>query len=127
MQSIQGDNMPEFKEDFFTTFEMKCTHCNYWKIHQILSSTSTIDLKHHSTCTCDLLNFGTVCCADGLSSLLEFEPEFVWKIKDTPMLSTVSMLLKKCSNQGHDDDDETYLKCEAIIQQCKSTLNNDIC
>ena len=33
--------MPEFKEDFFTTFEMKCTHCNYWKIHQILSSTST--------------------------------------------------------------------------------------
>ena len=126
--SFRGDNMPEHKEDmdFFTTFEMKCSDCNHWKIHQVLSSTSTIDLKHHPTCICDLLSFGTVCCADGLAWLLEIEPELVWKIKKIPMLSTISMLLKKCSNQGHDDD-ETYLKCKSIIEHCKTSFNNHIC
>ena len=122
--------MSDHKEDidFFTTFEMKCTDCNNWKIHQILSSTSTIDLQHHPTCICDLLNFGTVCCTDGLVWLLEFEPELVWKIQSIPALSTISMLLKKCSNQGHnDDDDETHLKCKSIIEQFKSSSNQHIC
>ena len=110
--------MSDYKYDFFTTFEMKCSDCNHWKIHQELSSTTTIDLKRHRTCSCDLLSFGTVCCADGLTWLLEFEPELVWKIKSTPKLST-SMLLKKCSNQRHDDDEKTFLQCEFIIEYCK--------
>ncbi len=121
--------MPDQKEDldFFTTFEMKCPDCNNWKIHQVLSSTSTIDLKEHPTCSCDLLNFGTVCCTDGLVWLLEIEPELVWKIQSIPTLSTISMLLKKCSNQGQDDDDEIYLKCKSIIEQYKSSFNKHIC
>ena len=114
------------KEDFFTTFEMKCVDCLNWKIHQVLSSTTKFELTNHATCICDLKNFNTTCCAEGLAYTLKINPSLVEEI-EVPQLSTMDMLLKKLGNVGvfydvNDGPNFFFLKCQEII---KNAAKND--
>ena len=117
------------KSLFFTTLESKCVDCKNWKIHQVLSSSTEFVEDLHSTCSCDLFSFGTVCCPRGFKILLEKQPELVMKIQSPPMLSTLSMLLKQYSSVVDDDShSEVFLECKEILESAKdyqlSTINN---
>ena len=115
------DDIHPNHEDFFTTFEMKCSYCSHWKIHQVLSSTTEFELMDHSTCTCDLKKYGTVCCPEGLECILKNDQSLVDKINYVPKLSTLTMLLNKLRHMVNEDENDGpnffFLKCQKIIQK----------
>ena len=102
-------------QDFFTTFEYKCTDCKNWKIHQVLASSTEFIENSHFTCICHLLRYGAVCCPQGFRLLLEEQPELVTKLKSPPTFTTLTMLLKQNFTGGLNDDD-AFLECKEIFQ-----------
>ena len=102
-------------QNFFTTFEKKCEYCKNWKIHQVLSSLSTFEQNSHLTCICDLFKYGTVCCPQGFKLLLEKKTELVTKVKSSPMISTLSMLLCQQSSIS-EENGEIFLECREILK-----------
>ena len=108
-------------QDFFTTFEYKCIVCKNWKIHQVLSSTTEFIENSHSTCTCDVINHGTVCCPLGLKLLLNEQPELTTKIKFPPMYTTLTMLLKQNSSAKLYDDKYVFVECKKIMYKSDIT------
>ena len=112
----------EHMEDFFTTFELKCSDCQHWKVHQVLSSNSKFELKNHFTCLCDLKKpYSTICCEQGLECALNCDPSLVDEIQSVPMLSTLAMLLKKLEGSVNQEENDGpnffFLRCQKIIQQ----------
>ena len=114
------DDIHPKDEDIFTTFEMKCSNCSHWRIHQVLSSTTNFERMDHSTCICDLKKYGTVCCPEGLECILKNDESLVDEI-NVPKLSTMAMLLNKLHQKVDEDENDGpnffFLKCQKIMQQ----------
>ena len=62
---------------YFSTFEQKCKLCQRWQCHEVISSKTDLNLLNHSTCICNLINYGGVCCVFGYKTLLSDEKELI--------------------------------------------------
>ena len=98
---------------YFSTFEQKCNLCQRWLSHNIISSETQLDLQHHHTCICSLLDRGGICCVSGYNALLTQEKELLMYLTQSPRGSNLFLNLSMISTCIASDDEIR------LVQQCE--------